>query len=190
MSNYARSFDATRFDFENKGFIPEPDKARPTFFYKDALDAKGDLVKKEMIKISSPGESLSVYGGPVRECDRQRFSKAYEAFIKGEELMDGTPLSKWGDVASTIEFMSQLRAYGFQTVEDIANMTDGAERLFHGSQVWKKKAQVFLAEQNRIKSIQELEAKESAKDTELADLRQRLAALEAPKKRGRPKKVA
>ena len=156
MSNYARSFDTTRFDFENKGFIPEPDKARPTFFYKDALDEKGDLVKKEMIKISSPGESLS----------------------------------KWGDVASTIEFMSQLRAYGFQTVEDIANMTDGAERLFHGSQVWKKKAQVFLAEQNRMKSIQEFEAKESAKDTELADLRQRLAALEAPKKRGRPKKVA
>jgi hypothetical protein len=189
MNAYTHSFDAGKYNFGSNDFEPEKDTARPIFYMEETADpVSGNLVKREMIRIQSPGEALAVYGGYVREVDKRRFPREYEAFKKGETITDGTPLSAWGEVAGNVDFLSQLRAFGFQTVEDIARMADSALRLFHGSLTWKKKAQKFLDIQNKTKSAE-------AKDGEIEALRARLAALEAkgtesePKRRGRPPRV-
>ena len=177
---------------ETDSFEEERDTSRAIFYWEDDIDPKtGELVKIEMAKIQSPGEALNVYGGRVRDEDRQRFSKAYEAFKKGEEAVDGIPLALWPEVAANVDFMSQLRGFGFHTVEDMSKMADSAQRLFHGSLTWKKKAERFLAEQAKLQSVNEYDARESEKDKELAELRGRLSRLEmasAPKPRGRPRK--
>lgn len=199
MSGFTRSFDASKYNFDKKDFDRENDTARPMFYMQDEVNPHTDeIIQVEMVKIFSPGEALNVYGGKVREIDRHRFAKEYEAFKKGETSVDGTPLSKWPDVASNVEFLSQLRAFGFQTVEDIAKMNDGAMRLFHGSLVWKKKAEKFVKEtkekaalEAQRKLMEETAAKDAQKDQAIAELTARLAALEAGAKNkgGRPKKI-
>ena len=155
---------------ETDSFEEERDTSRAIFYWEDDIDPKtGELVKIEMAKIQSPGE----------------------AFKKGEEAVDGIPLALWPEVAANVDFMSQLRGFGFHTVEDMSKMADSAQRLFHGSLTWKKKAERFLAEQAKLQSVNEYDAKESEKDKELAELRGRLSRLEmasAPKPRGRPRK--
>ena len=170
---YSHSFDSSKYDFSNNSFEEEKDTARPIFYMDEVVDpATQEIQRVEMIKIQSPGENLCVYGGKVREQDRLRFAKAYDAFKRGETTTDGTPLSKWPSVASNVDFLSQLRAFGFQTVEDMANMADSAQRLFHGSLTWKRKAQIFLSENKKVEAAK-------AKDAELEDLRAQLAEIKA-----------
>lgn len=192
MTGYTHSFDPGKFNFDKNDFDPEKDTARPTFYMLEEVNGAGELISKEMIKIQSPSEHLNVYGGPVREIDKQRFAKQYDAFRRGEEIIDGTPLSKWPEVASNVEFVSQLRAYGFQTVEDIAKMNDGAIRLFHGAATWRKKAQNFVEGQKKTIEAEKANTVKAEND----ELKARLAALEAklaspPKgKPGRKPRVA
>lgn len=193
MSGFTRSFDASKYNFDKKDFDRENDTARPMFYMQDEVDGKGDIIRVEMVKILSPGEALNVYGGKVREEDRQRFAREYEAFKKGETITDGTPLSQWSEVSANVELLSQLRAFGFQTVEDIAKMNDGAIRLFHGSMTYRAKAQKFLEAQKKAKEAEEATKGKEDRERENAELRERIAALEAgmaPKKNkgGRPRK--
>lgn len=194
MTGYTHSFDPNKFNFDKNEFDPEKDTARPVFYMQDDLDPHTNtIVKTEMIKIQSPGEALNVYGGKVREIDRRRFSVQYEAFRRGETITDGTPLSAWPEVAANIEFLSQLRAFGFQTVEDVSKMADSAQRLFHGSLTWKKKAQIFVEQQNKLKAGEADKAAQDAKDAQISALMERISALEsAPVKNkgGRPRKQA
>lgn len=193
MTGYAHTFDVNKFNMERNDFDPEKDTARPIFYMEDRIDpVTQGIIKIEMIRIQSPGEALNVFGGPVRPVDKDRFRAAYEAFKRGESIVDGTPLSSWPEASVNPDFVSQLRGFGFQTVEDVAKMADSAQRLFHGSLVWKRKAQIYVDQQKKLKAADAEAAKESAKDAELSALRERIAALEtAPPKNkgGRPRKV-
>lgn len=193
MSGYARHFDVNRFDMDRKDFDREKDTARPMFFVEQRVDpVTNQLIDVDMVKVQSPGEHLNVFGGAVTEEHKRRWPDEYRRFKAGEKELDGTPLSKWPAVASNVEFMSELRLFGFQTVEDLAKMPDSAIRLFHGADVWRLKARKYMDEQRAV-----LEAKKAdEKDAQIAMLMERLSKLEqsgvAPvvkNKGGRPRKT-
>lgn len=193
MTAFARHFDSSQFDFGQNGFKKESDPSRPIFYTKNVLNkASGQLEEVEMIKITAPGETLCVYGGKVRDVDKMRWPDEYERFKRGESGQNGIPLSKWPECANDIDFIDQMRAIRINTVEDMANMSDTALRLFHGALEWRVKAQAFLAEKQREYRLQSQEAAAMATQQELEDLRRQIAELKAepPKnKGGRPKKV-
>lgn len=193
MNAFARHFDSSQFDFGKNGFKREEDPSRPIFYTKKVLNQKtNQLEEVEMIKITAPGETLCVYGGKVRDVDRMRWPDEYERFKKGEQGLTGIPLSKWPECANDIDFIDQMRANRINTVEDMANMSDTALRLFHGALEWRVKAQAFLAEKQRERKIAAQEDAAMATQAELEELRRQIAELkaaQAPKnKGGRPRK--
>jgi len=188
MNAYAHTFDSSKFDFGSNSFKPEQDTAKPIFYMDEVADpVTGDLVKVEMIKIQSPGEALCVYGGKVRPEDRARFARQYDAFKKGETLAEGTPLTQWSEVSANIDFVAQLRAYGFQTVEDVARMADNAMRLFHGALTLKRKAERFLSEQEKKKNMSAQDQAMEALKAELAALKAQITEPKAERKKPGPK---
>lgn len=194
MTAFARHFDSSQFDFGKNGFKREEDPSRPIFYTKTSLNQQtGKLEEVEMIKITAPGEVLCVYGGKVRDVDRQRWPDEYERFKKGEAGTNGIPLSKWPECANDIDFIDQMRAIRINTVEDMANMSDSALRLFHGALEWRVKAQVFMAEKQKEQKIAAQQEAAMATQSELEELRRQIAELKASvpakNKGGRPKKI-
>lgn len=186
MSGFARSFDS-KFNIENGQFEAERDTSRPMFYTTELL-VNGELKTVEMVEIRGPGEALNVYAGKVREEDRQRWPKEYEAFKRGEESLIGTPLSKWPAVNTHPQTMATLRALGYMTVEDVARMPDGAVNQFHGADVWRKKAQNFVVEQQKLAAATE----QDENNRRLAEMSEQIAALQAQlaaKKPGRKPKA-
>lgn len=113
-----------------------------------------------------------------------RIEPAYEAYKRGQDIpLDGTPLAAWAGV--TPEQAALLRGMGIKTVEGVRDMGEGAvARLpFPNARKLPELAKAFLSS-----------VSESAKDAEMAALKERLAAMEAamgqPEKRGpgRPRK--
>jgi hypothetical protein len=131
---------------------------------------------------------------------------AYEAWLKGEEApVDGTPLFAWPGLPR--EIAEALKATQIFTVEQLAQFQD--DRLgrmpFPGMRDWKARAQRFVEAQGdmsatgiadkmkaRDDEIDRLKSQAEEKDALLAQLSERLSAVEAqqpaPKRRGRPPK--
>lgn len=195
MANaFARTFDAP-YNMAKGDFDVERDTARPVF-YIEQQEQKGVLVDVEMVRVQSPGENLNVFGGKVTKEHQMRWPQQYAAFKSGETGISGTPLSKWAAVAGNPDFVAQLRVFGFQTVEDLANMNDGSMHLFHGSLTLKLRAQAHLTEQRKLREAEDKEKINAATSNELAILREQIAQLtaaqSAPAKRkpGRPARKA
>jgi hypothetical protein len=137
------------------------------------------LIPVEYVRIQGPGEHLNVFAGRVTDEHRRRFSRAYEAFKKGEEGSGGTALSKWPRLANNIEMQAQLRALGYICVEDIANMPDGAIHEFHGASEWRKYARVYVAEHKKTTQIEKDAAEKQATDAKFQALQAQIEALTA-----------
>ena len=110
---------------------------------------------------------------------------AYEAWKQGSEMPEtGTPLEAWSGV--TAEQAKFLKAMGVRTVEDVRDMNDAAlgQLRFPHARKLPGLAADYLAGADIV-----------AKDAEIAEMRERMAAMEAmleettKPKRGRPAKV-
>lgn len=103
-------------------------------------------------------------GNPrLEECDVHRFVDEWAAYCEGVEQVAGVPLTKLGlDPAS----LKELAYFNVHSVEQLAGLTDSnAARFFHH----REAAREYLD-------------KDSAKDKQLAEMKERLAALEAAQK--------
>lgn len=109
---------------------------------------------------------------------------AYEAWKEGSELPEnGTPLEAWSGV--TVDQARFLKAMGIRTVEDVRDMTDAAisQLKFPHSRKLPQLAREYLAG-----------ADMASKDAQIAEMQERMAAMEAmleesaKPKRGRPAK--
>lgn len=99
----------------------------------------------------------------------ERIAPAYEAFKRGQDIpLDGTPLAAWAGVSP--EQAAMLRGMGIKTVEGVRDMNEGATaRLpFPNARKLPELAKSFLSSVG-----------EAAKDAELSEMRERMAALEA-----------
>lgn len=145
----------------------EVDKCIPRFHLIDGM--KGDeLIRVEMVEIITPGDRLSRPVQRVTEEHKARWPRQYAAFKSGIDLgINGTAIAMWGEISWQMQ--ADLRAAGFQTVEDLAGAHDGQINNIPNGTIWRKKAQVFLANKRTV----------SDKDKEIDELKARLAKLEA-----------
>lgn len=174
---YTQNFDDLRINGETRG--PEIDKCIPKFRYAESM--KGDeLIRIEMVEIITPGDRLSRPVQKVTEEHRRRWPRAYESFKQGlDPSIKGTPIARWDAISESMQ--SDLRALGFQSVEQLAESSDENIVAIPNGALWRKKAQVHVSDKNRVSLRDEEIAK---RDVEIASLKtnqeqmlQRMTAL-------------
>lgn len=155
----------------------------------------------EFIQIRAPG-SRDYQDRPVRPTDKQMFAQQYAHWqnTKNNDFEEGTPLSSWPQItASQVE---ELRFFNCTTVEHLAELTDDRCGGHLGILSLKHKAQKFLAAAAMDAPVTKLQEQLDEKERriealensiqEQAELIRKLSAdnAKAPKRRGRPPKVA
>ncbi len=159
--------DFTDLRINGDGPKNETDKCIPRFFSAESL-RDGEIVRIENVEIITPGDRLSRPIQKVTDAHRNRWPRQYQAFRSGLDTgIAGTPIATW-DVLSW-QMQNDMRALGFQTVEQLAEAGDGQLDGVPNGMLWRKKAQVHVGKNTVVEN----------KDRELADLRERLAKLEA-----------
>ena len=109
----------------------------------------------EYVRIIVPGDSKTTVDCPVTDEFRMRFEKQYEKFKKNlSQSVTGTPLEMWPQM--TVGLCAELKGMNVQTVEQLANMSDGIAQRIMGSHDLRRRAQAFLdaakgeAENNKL----------------------------------------
>ena len=153
----------------------------------DASKEAGRPIFKDTdyIEIMQPGNKDSIIKRPATQMDKNRFPEHFRKYEAREdqEAVEGTLLEEWAGISrSQVE---ELRYLNIRTVEQLAGTADVNIQGKMGLGPLKDKAVKYL---------------ETSKDGQIADRFAELeakyeallagAAEEAPKKRGRPKKVA
>lgn len=173
----------------------------------------------DYVKIFVPGDNTTVIDTPVREEHKARFPiqwAHYQNKHGGDAREIGTPLTQWSRL--TPSQCEELRALKFFTVENVAGASDSqlqsigmaagmdphafrdAARRFlavakDDSTAAAAEAKAKALEEENAKLKAETEAKLAAMKKEMEDsmaekIAAAVAAAVAPKKRGRPAKVA
>jgi hypothetical protein len=151
------------------------------------------FVDTEYVRIMVPGDKGNIIMREVRDTDRQRFSKQYQAFKNDEaEIVEGTPLDKWNLISQAQ--VEELKYFGIRTVENLANVTDTNAQKFMGINLLRDKARQYIEAASAEAPIAQLQDELSQRDSVIseqaeliANMQERLSALEEdkPKKKGK-----
>ena len=184
-------------------------------FFEDAVEDKnasakaGHLVYKDavFIEIMQPGNTNNIVSRVARDKDKERFPRHWAAFqnrVNQEEAIEGYPIEKWPQI--TRGQAETLKQQGVRTVEQLANVADGAGLQILGMNQLKQQAQEFLKASEIQKQgaqmediLERLNTLEAERDSaieantqmaeQLVEKQKEIDKLSAPKKRGRPPKV-
>jgi hypothetical protein len=162
------------------------------FYTKEDGPRKG----KAYVRIMAPGDKTNIIEQPARDDHKQRFPRQWLYFQmqQNEDAAQqiGTPLSQWHrDYPEEVnkDQIAELNILKFVTVEQLALASDGQlQRVGMGAVGLREKARQYLNRKNRTESNAEL----ADTKRQLAELQAQLAELtaDAPKRRGRPPKLA
>jgi hypothetical protein len=112
----------------------------------------------------------------VDDTFRQRFTKQYELFKKGQtQAVDGTPLEMWPQM--TVGLCAELKAMNVTTVEQLAGLDDGKAQRIMGSYDLRRKAQLFLDAAKGEAENNKMVAELTKRDDEIAVLKQQMQQL-------------
>ena len=130
------------------------------------------------VKIMAAGGKNNIVQRPVRDSDKQRFPKQWQAFInKEEQVQEGTPLHEWAGV--TRSQVEELKSIGIRTVEALANMPDSSNSGFLGINAIKQKAKAFMEDAKLMAPIEELNKENQALRSEINDLKAMLSNMQS-----------
>jgi hypothetical protein len=133
----------------------------------------------DFIEILIPGDMTNVIVRPATERDKQNYAQLYTQYKQGlEPATDGTPVEAWPRL--TRAQSANYKALNFQTVEQIANMTDAVlTKVGMGAQADRTAAKAFiaLAKDSALAQKQALELERNA--AEMADLKKQIKDLAA-----------
>lgn len=136
---------------------------------------------KVFLRIMFPGDKTKVVLRPVKEEDKLRFRKQWEAFEKKEEqVASGTPITEWAPLTKG-EAMS-LKALNIHTVEMLAGLPDTA-LTWLGARQYRDKAVAFLAQAKDGSAVLKLQAENDTLKADLEVLKQQVQELANPKKK-------
>lgn len=149
------------------------------------------------LKIITPGDKTKVVDRPVRDDDKYRFPRQWDAFSNQEkQVADGTPITEWPPLTRS-EAM-EFKALNIHTVEQLATLPDSSLSWL-GGMARRKQAQAYLAASKDTAFATKMNAELDKRDADnaalkaqLADLTSRMAEMEEdqPKRRvGRPAKT-
>ena len=133
--------------------------------------------EEERVEIILPGNPHTRPVHRVTDEHRQRWPEKYEAFRKGVDMAeDGTPLEEWPRLKRSQ--VNELKALGFTTVEQVADMNDLAmQRLSLGGRMVRDLAKAYLDESARHALTERLAADNERKDAEIAQLNRKVEEM-------------
>lgn len=125
-------------DLANPDFVNpiNPDSTVGVKFYSKPLQdnyqteqqGRPIFVDTDMVRITTPGDSLSVIDTIATEHYRKRFPRQWDFYVskkEGDQMTVGrTPLSAWSKLSAAQ--VEELRHLKFYSVEDVANASDAA----------------------------------------------------------------
>lgn len=131
----------------------------------------------DMVRIIIPGDKHNIVERRVREDDKTRFAKQYEAFKKMEEYVpDGTLIETWPMISRTQVY--ELKAAGIFTVEDIVAIPDSnLSVLGLGGRLLRKYAATFIETSKTNAVPAQLVANEARLSVENESLKRQLKEL-------------
>lgn len=131
------------------------------------------------VKMHAPGENLQIIDRPVREDDRMRFPRQWQAFQENrEQISDGIPIDML--FPSYPNIGDNLRSCGVHTVEQCANMSANAmDTIGMGAQEYKNRAKDYLEAASAGANYHKFTDQLDAKDREIARLKKDMDALSA-----------
>jgi hypothetical protein len=142
----------------------------------------------DFIEIIFPG-ARDTTDRPVKESDKQRFGRQWEAYEKGEEFKaEGYPLENWQAMdQGMVREYNHKRVY---TVEQFANMAESnLDNLGLGARTLHTKAKAFLAAHKDTKVAEKYAAQNEELKKQMTvliksnkDMKDRLDSLEVKKK--------
>lgn len=148
--------------------------------------AAGRPIFESRVKIKKlvPGDSRLIIDTYARPEQFEEFPEAYARFTnKKENRPVGTPLDMWPVLSD--QQKAEFRALNIFTIEQFANLPDGAAERIMGLHEFRKKARAFILAQEAGEKLVKMEEdakvaaeKEAAQAQVIADLNARLAALE------------
>lgn len=160
------------------GAAPGEATVYPRFF----MDAVQDIIaseqqgrpifrEEERVEIIMAGNPYSKPVHRVTQEHKDRWPKEYDAFRKGEEIaVHGTPLEQWSILKRSQ--VLELKALGFVTVDQLAEMNDHAmQRIPMYGRRLKELAGAFIDDARAMAVVTAATADSDRKDAELAALR-------------------
>lgn len=143
---------------------------------------------KDYVEIIFPG-ARDTTDRPVKESDKQRFTRQWEAYQKGEVFkQEGFPLENWQEMdAGMVREYNHNHIY---TVEQLANMNEGnLSNLGLGARTFQTKAKAFIEAHKDTKAAvkfaalnEELKKQNKLLQESIKELKERLDSLETKKK--------
>lgn len=179
------------------------DKAFQVEFYtREVEDEKETKLKGRRILKPVPycrkramGDPRTVWDAPVSEADKMRWPMLWQAYERGEEeMVIGTPLDSWPLL--TREARITLKNWGYKTVDQVAEVTDGALMGMADGQIRQILAQVrehakkFIKDQESGEVERRLAGQLEERDNEIALLKGQMATLAAQMERMNAEKLA
>lgn len=139
--------------------------------------------------IRCPGDRLLEIDRKATNIDRERYAAELEAFRRKQDTSvgSGTPLEMWPQLDR--RQVAEFKAMNIFTVEHLATLNEGHAANIMGFQQVKKKAETFLRAAQGAVEFERMESEVKKRDEVIAEMRARLAVLEAKPKKGRPRKA-
>lgn len=173
-------------------------------FYKGAVEDRNASLEAgrpiyrdtEFVRIMVPGDKGNIIEREIRDLDKRRFPRQYAAFKNEEEEFEqGTPLDKWNYLS--VAQVEELKYFGIRTVEALAGVSDTHAQKFIGINKLRKRAKEYIDATSVEAPVAQLQTdleqrdlKIQEQDEVIADLQERLIALEASSKKKVTKKKA
>lgn len=188
---------------------PDADPCIPQFYTKARRvvnpDGEVSFVDIERVRIINPSDKTSEPVHDVTDYHRNRWPRQYNQFKSGQEQkMEGIPLTEFAPAKPSE--IALFAKHHIHTVEQLASVADEAVKKIPNGYALQKKAREFLDARTDTAKVSKLQFEnenlhrqvDTLSDT-LEQLKARLDAISAkeevekdaaPRKRGRPKKVA
>lgn len=158
------------------------------------MEAEQDLVKsleegrpifKESpyVMIMTPGDQSSVVRRPIRtghhpKDDNNRFAVEYNAFLNNmEQPIEGTLLSEWPQISKSQ--CLELDALHIKTVEQLANLNDGAASQYMGMQDLKSRAKAWIELASAEAPLAFMTAQLEERDDAIASMKNTMLEMQA-----------
>src|SRR5690625_6722838 len=112
--------------------------------FKTAQEGRPIFEDKVFVRIQTPGDTRTSIHRVATDRDKERFSKAWEFFEKGQSVpLEGTPLEHWPTVAASQ--VRELAHVHVRTVEQLAALSDSSiQRMGAGYDNLRRQAVNFL----------------------------------------------
>ena len=180
-------------DLNNREFVgaSNPDEMlHVEFYWKEPIDKwQSEKQGKEVrgkrvpyVRMMKPGDQTSIVETAVRDDHKARWPRKWmawqmkEGLIEGAENMPGWKIDEWPVLKDKESQVHELKYLRFHTVEQLAGASDAQiQRLGIGGIGLREQARAAIKERSRAEYKDEMEAR----DKENAELKARLAKLEA-----------